>query len=225
MSRQYDPRPSPNTTNGQPSGTPVPPYKGEAIDKWFAPYGKEDLLAYMNKFWVGQFDRNWEFWGHEYSKHATCYSTFQTECWGPKAAKYADLFEFFETVIYYFRQLPTWRWLGDAGIHPSNTTSYTLSDIQGVLTKEFGYLPFLGCQGPRYNETAAGKGSLDSGRTQLSEVWYYHNVYGSPQKLDAKRLPATAAGNFLTTCAKADKAVWYYERAKGSERNSCNKKN
>lgn len=80
LSRQYDPKPSPNTTTGTPSGKPVPPYKGESIDNWFAPYGKFDLLAYMKKFWVSQGDLNWVFWAHEFSKHATCYSTFQTEC-------------------------------------------------------------------------------------------------------------------------------------------------
>lgn len=80
LSRQYDPKPSPNTTTGTPGGTPVPPYQGESVDKWFAPYGKSDLLAWMNKYWIAQGDRNWVLWGHEYSKHATCFSTFQTEC-------------------------------------------------------------------------------------------------------------------------------------------------
>lgn len=81
LGKQYDPRPSPNTTNGKPGGTPVPAYKGEPIDRWFGPYGKLDLLAYMNKYWVSQSDANWVFWAHEYSKHATCFSTFQTECY------------------------------------------------------------------------------------------------------------------------------------------------
>lgn len=77
-SRQYDPAPSPNKTE---NGTPIPAYKGEAIDSWFAPYGKFDLLAYMNKYWINQVDKNWVLWAHEFSKHATCYSTFQKECW------------------------------------------------------------------------------------------------------------------------------------------------
>lgn len=81
LSRQYDPKPSPNTTTGTPDGTPVPPYKGESIDKWFVPNGKGDLLAYMNRHWVSQLDPNWVLWAHEYSKHATCFSTFQTECY------------------------------------------------------------------------------------------------------------------------------------------------
>ena len=58
----------------------MPPYKGEPITNWFKPYGKLNLLAYMNKYWVSQYDPNWVFWGHEFSKHATCYSTFQKEC-------------------------------------------------------------------------------------------------------------------------------------------------
>lgn len=223
LSRQYDPAPSPNTTNGKSNGTPVPAYKGESIDKWFEPYGKLDLLAYMNKYWIGQYDPNWFLWAHEYSKHATCFSTFQTECWGPKAPKYADLFEFFETVITYFRQLPTYQWLADSGIRPSNSTAYTLSDIQKALTKEYGFVPYVGCSGPRYNETAAGAGSSDNGRTQLSEMWYYYHVYGAPQRHDVQKVPADVAGGMLTTCTKAKNAIWYYKRAKGSERSSCNK--
>lgn len=48
-SRQYDPAPSPNTTTGTPRGTPVPPYKGPSISTFLKPFGKLDLLAYMNK--------------------------------------------------------------------------------------------------------------------------------------------------------------------------------
>jgi ribonuclease T2 len=49
-SRQYDPVPSPNTTTGTPSGQPVPAYKGPSIDTLIEPFGRYDLLAYMNKY-------------------------------------------------------------------------------------------------------------------------------------------------------------------------------
>ncbi|UNI21776.1 hypothetical protein JDV02_007732 [Purpureocillium takamizusanense] len=218
LSRQYDPKPAPNTTDGTPHGVPVPPYAGEPIDAWFAPHGKLDLLAYMNRYWVSQYDPNWVFWAHEFSKHATCYSTFQTECYGPKATPHGDLFDFFETVIRFQRELPTFDWLAAAGVRPSNRTAYTLSRIQGALTRGFdGLVPFLGCSGPRYNETDAGRGSGDAGRTVLGEVWYYYHVYGRPQEAHAKKLAADAAGGSLSTCAKAKDAVWYYERSQGSE--------
>lgn len=81
LTRQYDPEPSPNTTTGTPDGTPVPPYRGPPIDAWFAPHGKADLRAWMDEFWVALDQPNWYLWAHEYSKHATCYSTFQKECY------------------------------------------------------------------------------------------------------------------------------------------------
>lgn len=189
----------------------------------------------MNKYWISQVDKNWVLWAHEFSKHATCYSTFQKECFvratlehppstvvltpeqGPKAEEHEDLFTYFETAISYFRTLPTWSWLTAASIQPSNTTAYTLSDIQDALTHGYGVIPYLGCTGPKYNETKAGAGSDDNGRTQLSEVWYYYHVYGAPQRSQAKRVPADVAGGKVSGCAKAKGAIWYYERSKDSE--------
>lgn len=71
LNRQYDPSPSPNTTNGLSNGTPVPPYKGPNIGTFLEPFGKYDLLEYMNKYWISQGSPNYDFWGHEFSKHAT----------------------------------------------------------------------------------------------------------------------------------------------------------
>jgi ribonuclease T2 len=70
LNRQYDPVPGPNTTNGLPNGTVVPPYKGPGIGTFLRPFGKYDLLAYMNKYWIGQTGANDDFWSHEFSKHA-----------------------------------------------------------------------------------------------------------------------------------------------------------
>ena len=234
LSRQYDPEPYPNTTNGEPDGTPVPPYKGKPIDRWFEPNGKTDLLEYMKKRWVGLGQPSWILWAHEYSKHATCYSTFQEECYvssacerrekherltseqGPQMRKYEDLWDYFETTIAYYRTLPSWGWLSAASIHPSNTTAYSLSSIQGALTQGFGELPFVGCGGPKYNETEAGRGSDDNGGTVLNEIWYYYHVYGASQRNQGVRVPAPES--FRTTCAKAKDAIWYYERTVRSEK-------
>ncbi|KAI6785149.1 Ribonuclease Trv-like protein [Emericellopsis cladophorae] len=215
LSRQYDPLPYPNTTTGTPDGTPVVPYDGEPISKWFEPNGKADLMEYMEKYWPGLDQASWILWAHEYSKHATCFSTFQTECYGPNMHVLDDLWDYFETTIAYFRTLPSWGWLATHGIIPSNSTPYTLGNIQEALTQGFGELPFVGCAGPRYNETEAGKGSMDSGRTELNEIWYYYHVFGAPQRAQGLRVPVI--DSFVTTCAKAENAIKYYERAKGSE--------
>ncbi|KAF4126774.1 ribonuclease T2 [Geosmithia morbida] len=210
LSRQYDPEPSPNTTTGTTDGIPVPPYRGEPIDRWFGPYGKADLLAWMNDHWIALDQPNWILWAHEYSKHATCFSSFQKECY------LDDMFDFFETTIAFYKTVPSFTWLSAADIKPSNRTAYSLSSIQDALTSGFGQLPFVGCSGPKYNETEAGRGSDDDGATVLDEIWYYHHVYGSPQRVRSVPVPVT--DSYRTTCAEAKDAIWYYERTEGSER-------
>ena len=80
LSRQFDPSPSPNTTNGLPNGTFIPPYKGPNIGTFLEPFGKADLLSYMQTFWINQGAPNADFWGHEFSKHATVSFPFQWLC-------------------------------------------------------------------------------------------------------------------------------------------------
>ncbi|KAI5208168.1 ribonuclease T2 [Aureobasidium subglaciale] len=213
LNRQYDPHPSPNTTNSLPNGTVVPPYKGPSITTLIEPFKKYDLLAWMNKYWINQGASNDEFFAHEFSKHATCFSTFDIPCYGPEYTPHQEIVEFFETAIQYYRRLPTWGWLAQAGIKPSNTTTYSLSQFQTALNSSYGALPYIGCSGPRFNETAAGRNSTDNGRTQISEVWYYFHAFGRPQR--GQWLPVSASG-FTTTCAKTANALRYPLRANGS---------
>ena len=227
LSRQYDPSPSPNTTTG-PNGTTVsvPAYTGPGVDTFVQDFGRYDLLAYMKKYWVSQGSPSAGFWAHEFSKHATCYSTFDVPCYGPKYEQHEEVIDFFETAITYFRQLPTYDWLADAGIVPSNTTSYSLHDIQNALRIRFGATPYLGCSGPKYS----APNSTDHGKTVLSEAWYYHNVsclpkqsfadqkqvLGRPQDGKSVVLDASVAGS-VSSCSNATGAIWYYERGAGSQ--------
>lgn len=84
--------------------------------------------------------------------------------------------DFFETAIKYFKKLPTWDWLTDQGVIPSNSTTYTYSKLRDVLFEQHGGIPFIGCSGPRFNATGAGRNTADNGYTVLSEVWYYQHV-------------------------------------------------
>ncbi|KAL1991557.1 hypothetical protein VTN49DRAFT_4865 [Thermomyces lanuginosus] len=215
LSRQYDPDPSPNTTTGTPDGTPVPPYKGPSIDKLIEPFGAHDLLDWMNKYWVNLNAPNHDLWAHEFSKHATCFSTFDLPCYGPKRVEHEDILDYFTTVIAYFRRHPTYDWLARAGIRPSNSTRYSLKHIQHALRRQSGATPYLGCSGPRFNETEAGKGSKDNGFTVLTEVWYYMHVLGRPQDLHSR--PVDPSGS-MTNCATSKNAILYPERSRGSEK-------
>ncbi|KAI1123757.1 ribonuclease T2 family protein [Nemania abortiva] len=209
LKRQYDPFPAPNTTTGTADGTPVPAWTGAPISDFIKKFAKYDLLAFMNKYWLGQNQPSWVLWAHEFSKHATCFSSFDTECYGPAYADHAEVTDFFETVVSYYQALPTWRWLAEGGVRPSNRTAYSVSQIQRALAHKFGKLPYIGCSGPKFNETAAGKGSLDNGYTVLSEMWYYYHVRGRVQRVDG--VPVDVSGK-ATSCATSKNAVWYYER-------------
>lgn len=225
--RQYDPEPSPPVVNGK----TVPKYNGPGVDKFVENFGRYDLLKWMKTFWVSQGQSNEAFWAHEFSKHGTCYSTFDTPCYGKHYQKHEDVVEFFETAAMYYNRLPTYEWLKDAGIEPSNKTTYSLSDIQSALKKHYGATPYIGCSGPRYNETS--KNSSDHGSTVLSEVWYFSHVCiffclenitntiqvkGRPQEGNAVHIDSTTN----STCAKADGAIKYYERTPSSEKSVSN---
>lgn len=211
LSRQYDPNPSPRTTNGQPNGTVISPYTGPSVDTFLPPFGKYDLLAYMNKYWVSQGSPNPSFWAHEFSKHATCYSTFDLPCYGPQYVEHEDVIDFFQTAVLYYERLPTYTWLANAGIVPSNTTKYSLADIQSALTTAYGALPYIGCTGLRNNVTG------DTGYTVVDEVWYYSHVFGRPQAGSSTPVGANSIPSSVSNCAKSAAALWYYERALGSE--------
>lgn len=130
----------------------------------------------MNTYWIGWLQDNPGFWAHEFSKHATCFSTFNVPCYGPQYRQHEDVVDFFETAIKYYKRFPTFKWLEEGCITPSNSTTYTYSKLRDVLFNKHGGIPFIGCSGPRYNTTAAGKGSKDNGFSVLSEIWYYEHV-------------------------------------------------
>ncbi|MCJ1325440.1 hypothetical protein MMC10_002103 [Thelotrema lepadinum] len=218
ISRQFDPNPSPSTTTG-PNGTltPVPKYTGPGVDTFLEAFGKYDLLAWMNTYWINQGAPNVNFWAHEFSKHGTCYSTFDTPCYGPQYKEHEDVVDFFETAVEFYLGLPTWTWLEQAGITPSNTSTYTLSAVQGALEAKFGAVPYIGCTGPRYNGTTTGN-ATDKGYTYIDEVWYYHYVYGKPQNGKAVPVDASIGGLSTSSCATSEGALHYFERTPSSVR-------
>ncbi|KAG0707518.1 ribonuclease T2 [Suillus ampliporus] len=192
LSRQYDPTP-PSTL---PDGTPIPPYEGPSVRTFIEEFGRFDLLEYMDTFWVNQGAPNEDFWAHEFSKHATCTSTFDVACYEPGYKEHQDVVNFYETVTKVFHMYPTYDMLAAAGILPSNTTTYTLSQITNALYSQTGAVPYLGC---------FGNGTI------LDEVWYFHHVLGTEQYGHFKTLDSTA------TSSCAETGIWYYERTPTSE--------
>lgn len=195
LSRQYDPDPSPSVL---PDGTTVPPYKGPSVETFIVEFGRLDLLDYMNKYWINQGAPNSDFWGHEFSKHATCTSTYDVACYGPDYKEHQDVIDFYLSVVRAFQKFPTWEMLAAAGIHPSNTTTYSLSQLQNALKAQTGSVPYLGCGG-------------EDG-TILQEVWYYSHVLGTEQFGQFKTVDAVDVSTCNTTTG-----IWYYQRTPTSE--------
>ncbi|KAG8822465.1 ribonuclease T2-like [Serendipita sp. 399] len=172
FSRQYDERPSPATINGK----KVPPYSGPSVDTF-----------------ITDGSSNAHFWAHEFSKHGTCFSTFDKKCYSDYK-EHEDVINFFDTVSRTFLKYPTYTWLEQAQIVPSNSTTYKLSDIEAALREGSGATPYLGCKGKR-----------------LSEVWYYSHAKGQVQDVDF--VPVET----ITKSKCPNDGIQYPQRTQGSE--------
>ena len=81
----------------------------------------------------------------------TCFSTFDVgnngtnNCYGSEVvnATESSLVDYIEAVVASELQYPTYTWLKNAGITPSNTTSYNLTAFESTLTKASGALPYV----------------------------------------------------------------------------------
>ncbi|KAF4973856.1 hypothetical protein FZEAL_9174 [Fusarium zealandicum] len=121
-------------------------------------------LSYINKYWVSEDGNNESLWEHEFSKHGTCISTLEPDCYTGYETG-AEVADYVKTTVSLFKTLPTYKWLADAGIKPSTSQTYTASKIQNALEAQHGAGVTIGCDG-----------------NDLNEVWYHFNVQGSLQE-------------------------------------------
>lgn len=135
--------------------------------------GASATLSYMQQFWVDINGQNEQFWEHEWSTHGTCYSTLKPSCLPSGSAKGAEAVAFFNTVVALFKTLPTYTFLANAGITPSSSKTYTLSQITSAIQSATGFTPALDCDG-----------------SNLNQISYYFNIKGS--LLDGTFVPISA---------------------------------
>jgi hypothetical protein len=77
---------------------------------------------------------------HEWASHGTCYSTLKPSCpRGTEAVLY------FQRVVELSKQLPTYDWLAQQGITPSETRTHTLSELLNALKEASGVRCMLSC--------------------------------------------------------------------------------
>ena len=114
----------------------------------------------MENYWLSDNGQDETFWEHEWAKHGTCYSTLNPDCYTDYVPQ-EEVVDFFNVTATLFESLPTYQWLADAGITPSNQ-QYSSSDILNALQQGFGESVIISCSDGA-----------------LSQVEYTFNVQGS----------------------------------------------
>ncbi|PYH87421.1 hypothetical protein BO71DRAFT_489584 [Aspergillus ellipticus CBS 707.79] len=125
---------------------------------------RTELLTYMQEYWPDYegADEDETFWEHEWNKHGTCINTIEPSCYTDYYAQ-EEVGDFFQQVVDLFKDLDSYTALSNAGITPSDSETYKLSDIQDALAAiHDGYTPYIECEDDA-----------------LSELYYYFNVKGS----------------------------------------------
>ncbi|QRV98191.1 ribonuclease T2 family [Ceratobasidium sp. AG-Ba] len=120
-----------------------------------------DILSYMQTYWVDINGDDESFWEHEWGKHGTCMSTLKPACIS-SSVRGQDAIYYFTRVVNLFKTLTTYEFLGAAGIYPSSTATYTLSQLTSAVKAKWGFTPAFDCT----------SGSINA-------VSYYYNLKGS----------------------------------------------
>lgn len=154
-------------------------------------FDRPDMLEAMLKYWTNSTGSDVKkdsisLWRHEYNKHGTCFNTLQPKCFAGSYTKHQAAMAYFQKTLEVWNELPTYKFLLQAGITPSLEMPYALSDIEQALKVAHQNKKVrVGCT----------KGAID-------EVWYYYQIRGSA--LD---------GDYVATDSVADSDcpsyVWY----------------
>ncbi|MCJ1454343.1 ribonuclease T2-like [Mycoblastus sanguinarius] len=129
-------------------------------------YNANSLLSYMETYWKDQGGNDESFWEHEWGKHGTCISTFDTDCYVDYTPQ-EEVVDFFQKTVDLFKTLPSYVFLAIAGIVPSTTQTYTAAQVQHAL-------------GAFRGGVNASIQCSDSG--QLQQIYYHFHIAGSAQE-------------------------------------------
>lgn len=116
----------------------------------------------MQTYWKDYQGDDEQFWSHEWDKHGTCISTLEPACYGDDYQPTQEVVDFFKKAVELFKTLPSYEWLSEAGITPSDSKTYTSAEIQDALKAKHGNEVTIGCKDGSFNE-----------------IWYHYNVKGS----------------------------------------------
>lgn len=126
-------------------------------------FGQYELLETMKYYWKDNKENDSSLWEYEFNKHGTCFSTLRPGCYGYEYEGRENAIDYFKITLNLYHKLPTFEWLKNAGITPSDERTYDKEDILRALSGKFGYNPRISCDA----------------NNALNEVWYFFYVEGS----------------------------------------------
>ncbi|CAI7673887.1 unnamed protein product [Penicillium discolor] len=125
--------------------------------------GRGDLLEYMSEYWKDFRGDDSNLWQHEWNKHGTCVSTLEPDCYADYLPQ-QEVVDYFDKTVEVYKELPTYEFLANASIVPSQTRTYALADIEAALEQAHGNPVTIRCRSGAINE-----------------IWYHFNIAGSLQ--------------------------------------------
>lgn len=140
-----------------------PSWEIDSAEQTLNDLGLTDLVASMSKNWKNQGKSDDDLWTHEFNKHGTCMSTVSPSCYSGGAAN-ENVGDFFKRVVSLWETLPSYEWLSDAGITPSEDKTWTVAEFANALESHTDNKKvYLGCD---HNNA-------------INQIWYFFNLRGS----------------------------------------------
>lgn len=109
-------------------------------------YGDQGLYDEMSSFWKSPTGSGELLWAEEFNKHGSCISTLRPVCYSSNYESNENIYDYFRINIAMYQKYPTYQELGNAGIVPSTSKTYTMDEISSALSSvNNGHSVYLGC--------------------------------------------------------------------------------
>lgn len=126
--------------------------------------GEDKLLKKMQKNWLNLYGNDASLWEHEFNKHGTCMSTVNPSCYPKDAPQYQYVADFYRSAVGLWETLPSFDFLADAGIYPSEEDTWTVEQWNTALSAHVdNKVVHLGCDHNNH----------------VNELWYFFYLKGS----------------------------------------------
>ncbi|KAI7869606.1 RNase Sy, partial [Mucor mucedo] len=110
------------------------------------------LYTRMNTYWPSYKDDNNLFWSHEWSKHGTCVTTLDPDCYGTSYTANKDLVDYFSKALDLRDEFDLYAALKASSIVPGK--AYPVETIRTAISKAYGASVKLDCTSKKLTEVA-----------------------------------------------------------------------